>query len=402
MRHLSLKRLAPVMRRSLTDNSHASSGRGYDDFENPEQAIRYSRERVRLWFLGTAWSLGVAAISVASGKPADIYDEVVRRLPKPLRTPAYIVALAGADWALSLPLAYYSGYILEKRYHLSNQSNVGWLKDTGKALLLSVGLATPMVTGFYYAMDRWPHRWWLVTSACMLPLSVLFAGLAPVLILPIFNKYEPLKDAELERRLRAMAEGEGVHISSVMQMDMSRQTSKANAFFAGIGSTKRIALGDTLLENFEPDEIEVVVAHELGHQVHSDIWKLTAMMGVATIAGSYTLSRLLSTAHDATRSRTRAERLSDIRTLPMVSLITSTLSLAAIPFANALSRRMERAADRYAVELTKNPAGFVRAMRKLQRTNLEDPDPPAAVRILMYNHPTLGERIRWGQAQERV
>jgi STE24 endopeptidase len=374
-----------------------------DDPQALDKAVRYSRERERLWLIGTLSDLALGGASVASGAPAALarfLDSRVRR--RWARTPAFILLWSAGNWLLELPLAYYAGYVVEHRYGLSNQTRRGWFAEHLKGLAVGGVLNTLLLTGFYKLVRSYPRRWWLATSALSLPFTLLLAGLYPVLIAPLFNKYEPVGDAELEERVRAMSEREGVCVSQVLRMDMSRQTSKANAFFAGVGRTKRIVLADTLLEGFSPDEVAVVVAHELGHQVHRDTWKLAALSGVATFGGAYALHRLFPVVVRRATSRTGAAPLGDVATLPLVDLVTSVFGLLGMPLANAFVRRLERGADTYAVRLTMNPRAFIGAMRRLQRTNLADPDPPALVRLLLHSHPSLGERIRWAETQLRA
>lgn len=373
-----------------------------DDPEAAERAVRYSREREKLWVVSTAWGLGFGTVAVLSGAPAALARTVESRVPRQLRIPGFVLGWSLFEWVTSLPLGYYSGYVVERRYGLTNQTRRGWLVDVLKGLGVGVALNTPVLTGFYYIVRRFRQRWWLVVSTLALPFTTLLSGLYPVLIAPIFNKYEPLNDPELEARIRSLAEREGVHVSRVMRMDMSRQTNKANAFFAGIGRTKRIVLADTLLSRFSPDEVYTVVAHELAHQVHRDTWKLVGLAGVFTFASTWLLDRTFPAAARLMRRDGLTPDLGDVRGLPLLSLLTSVMSLLGMPLANAYVRRIERAADAYALQVTGDPAAFIGAMQQLARTNLVDPDPPAIVRTMLHSHPTIGERIRWAEAQRDV
>ncbi len=370
-----------------------------DDPEALQRAVRYSRERERLWLAGTAYGLATELLSVSSGAPGRISRALESRLSPRLRTPAFILIWSTQDWLLGLPLAYYSGYVVEHRYGLSHHTRRSWLTEQLKGVAVGTLINTPLLTGFYALVRRFPRTWWLVVSALALPFTVLLAGLYPVLIAPLFNKYVPLDDPKLAERVRAMAEREGVKVSQVLRMDMSRQTSKANAFFTGVGRTKRIVLADTLLDGFSPQEVEVVVAHELAHQVHRDTLKLVGLSGVGTFAGAYALHRIFPTVLRRTRTRTGSASLGEVASLPLVELVASLFGLLAMPLANAYVRRLERSADAYAVRLTENPRAFISAMRQLQRTNLSDPEPPAVVRLLLHSHPTIGERIRWAESQ---
>jgi STE24 endopeptidase len=227
-----------------------------------------------------------------------------------------------------------------------------------------------------------------------------------VLIMPLFNKYEPIKNRALADRIRALAAGQGVTVSEVQQMDMSKQTKKANAMFTGMGRTKRIVLGDTMLDEFGDDEIEVVLAHELGHQVHRDMWKLIAVSAPTSAVALFATHQL---APRVLRRWGRAwgldveHGLGDAAALPLLLILTGGVSTALMPLLNGLIRtRVEAPADRYALDLTRKPAAFVGAMEKLARMNLANPSPSALVKYLLYDHPPISERIeaarRWEHA----
>jgi STE24 endopeptidase len=235
----------------------------------------------------------------------------------------------------------------------------------------------------------------------MIPFTIILSNLAPVLILPLFNKFEPIKDRALAERIKALAAAQGVTIADVLQMDMSKQTRKANAFFTGIGNTKRIVLGDTLLAEFTPDEIEVVLAHELGHQVHRDLWKLIGLGAATTALTAWAVDRLgppLIERYGRRFGLDPARGVGDVAALPLLSLLLNALSLLLLPIQNGISRNLiERPADRYALELTGKREAFVGAMEKLGRMNLADPQPPALVKYFLHSHPTLQERIAFGR-----
>lgn len=372
------------------------------DAEDPDaldKARRYGRERVRLFLLSTAYGLGATAAQLWLRLPRRLGDAIDPHTPQRLRTPLFLLAWSAQGWLIGLPLSYYSGYVVEKRYGLANQAARSWLGEQLKGLAIGSALNTPAATAFFALARRYPSRWWLVASTLALPFTVLLAGLYPVLIAPRFNTYEDLGDPGLEERIRSLAEGEGVRVSRVMRMDMSRQTAKANAFFTGVGGSKRIVLADTLLDGFTPEQVEAVVAHELAHQVHRDVLKLLALSGIGTYAALYAVHRAFPLLARRLERWTGAATIGDPRSLPVLELLGSAFGLVATPLANAYVRRLERSADVYAVRLTRNPRAFIGAMRALQRTNLADPDPPALVRFLLHSHPSIGERVRWAETQ---
>jgi STE24 endopeptidase len=185
-----------------------------------------------------------------------------------------------------------------------------------------------------------------------------------------------------------------VEISDVYEMDMSRQSEKPNALFTGLGNSKRIVLGDTLLARFEVDEIEAVVAHELGHQVHGDIWRLIGFGAGAGFVTAWLLSRIATPTLRRSVARTGVQDVSDVASAPILALLLTGMGIILMPIQAAFSRAMERRADRYAIELTGDGAAYARAMERLASLALADPDPPRPVVFFLYSHPPIADRIQ--------
>jgi STE24 endopeptidase len=360
-----------------------------------DRAVRYSRTReaLALAAMVAGWLFDAAVLF--GGASARLRRDAGRWTSRPLLADAlYLLLFRLLARAVMLPLAYVRGYVVEHRYSLSNQDHRGWLVDQAKETALGLAFELPITLGAYAVIRRSPRRWWLIVSGLALPFTVLMAQLYPVLIAPLFNRYVPLRDRALAERVRRLAERAGVRVADVVEMDMSRQTRKANAFFAGIGPTKRIALGDTLVAEFTPDEVSVVVAHELGHQVHRDIWKGVALGGLFTLGGAFALSRLGPVALARSRDRSGVADLGDVASLPLLGLLMGLIGVLGMPLANAFSRNLvERPADRYALDLTGRPDAFASAMEKLARQNLSDPDPPRLIHLLLHSHPSIKERV---------
>lgn len=382
-----------------SDRQQSDSGDGlYASEAEYKRAIRYSRTREWLVLVGGVWSALLNVVALTTGLSAWMRDRATGVAPRRLG-PAipYAVGSTILSFVVSLPLSYFRGYVVEQRYGLSNQTRRAWMVDELKELGIGLALTAPLIQGVYWLIRRWPARWWAIVSALTVPLSAVLANLAPVLLMPLFNKFEPLPDRALAQRVTDLAAREGVHVSDVLQMDMSRQTKKANAAFTGLGNTKRIIIGDTLLQEFTPDEVEVVLAHELGHQVHNDIWKLIAL-GAPTSLVSLAAAHFLNPPvlrRFGKRWRIAAEDgARDVAALPLLMLLGQSTLLAVVPALNALSRNLvEHPADRYALNLTGKRDAFIGAMQKLGRMNLSDPHPPALVKLLLYSHPPLQERI---------
>jgi STE24 endopeptidase len=360
-----------------------------------ERAREYSRLKDHLGLLGTALGLLAGALLIFSGLAKWLARRTLgRRGSTPLSRAAYAGLLGLGAWLVGLPLAYFSGYIVEHRFGLSRQSRAGWLGDQLKGQAIGAALGLPLLEGLYRIIGRFPRWWWLITGILAVPLTTALAHLFPVLIAPRFNTFTPLEDEELTERLRELAAQSGIEVAGVMTMDMSRRTGKANAYFAGLGSTKRIVLSDTLLERFTHDEIEVIVAHEIAHQANRDIWRFIALGGVFTLATSALADRVLrGFLRRSGRRMLGTRELGDIRSLPALGMAFSVAGLLLTPLQLMYSREIERRADAFALALTRDPDAFSSAMLKLAETNLADPTPSNLRVWLLYSHPPIVERI---------
>ena len=363
------------------------------------KAKRYSRTKLAVLLLSTLWSVARFAWFASDRRAARLRTRVANGLPdRRLAPPAFFALTMVLSWLSSLPVAYFGGHQVERRFGLTKQSTGGWLGDQAKGLLLGVLLETPLLTAAYAVIRRRPRDWWLIIASASVPLTVALSNLAPVLLMPLFNRFEPLRDEALAARIRTLAARSGVRISDVYEMDMSRQSEKPNAMFTGLGNTKRIVLGDTLLAGFSDDEAEAVVAHELGHQVHGDIWRLIGFGAGAGFGTAWLLSRIAPRAVSRTQERTGVSDIGDEASLPLLALLMTAMGLFLMPVQAAFSRAMERRADRFAFELTQNGAAYARAMEGLAAQSLADPDPPRPVVVMLYSHPPVVERIRAARA----
>ena len=364
-----------------------------------KKAKRYSRVRLGVFAASTAFGLARSLWLADRGRSRRLKDVVTQAVPdQRLSGPAFLATIAGASWLASLPVSYLGGHLVERRFDLTRQTTGGWLGDAAKGLGLGLALQVPLMAGAFAVIRRRPNDWWLVLSGVAVPLTVLAGQLAPVLILPLFNRFDPIADDALRNRIRGLAERAGVSIADVYQMDMSRQSEKPNAFFTGIGRSKRIVLGDTLLERFEPGEVDAVVAHELGHQVHGDMWRMIALSGGTGFAAAYALHRVAPWLIRRTSDRTGVSDIGDEAALPLISAVMSVLGFVIGPLMAAFSRAIERRTDRFALELTGDGAAYAAAMERLATQSLADPDPPAPVVFMLYSHPPVAERIAAARA----
>ncbi len=310
----------------------------------------------------------------------------------------YIVLLLIISKILGLGLDYY-GFRLERRFRLSNQNFSAWAWDEAKGFLVGLVLAEIVTELVYFAIRQWPLHWWVVGWALFMGLFVLLAQLAPVVLFPIFYKFEPLDNEDLRRRLVMLSERAGTRVRGVYRWKLSEKSKKANAALTGLGRTRRIILADTLLDNYSPEEIEAVLAHELGHHVHNHILKSILVQAGITFLGFWAANWTLHYAID----QRMFEELADFANLPLLVLVSVVLSFLLMPALNSYSRFNERQADRYAFESTESVEPFISSMNKLAEQNLAERSPSKWVEWFFHSHPSISQRLQaaqdWGKAQ---
>jgi STE24 endopeptidase len=309
----------------------------------------------------------------------------------------YVFLLTLLNELGSVPLSFYSGLLLERRYELSNETFGGWIADQAKSLAVGLVLGGGAAALIYWCMRLSPDHWWLVAGAAFALLIVGLTNLAPVVLLPLFYSVKPLDRDALRARLLALADRAGARVLGAYEWGLADKTKKANAALAGVGGTRRILVSDTMLAEYSDDEIEVVLAHELAHHVHGDIWKGILFESVLILAGFYLASEALRVLA-RTSGPLGLHGIDDVAGLPLLVLVAGAVSLVMVPVAHAMSRAFERSADRFALDLTRNPGAFVSAMRRLGAQNLAEEHPSKIVQWLFYSHPPVRERIAAAQA----
>lgn len=365
------------------------------DPERQRTAREYAGIQRRLFFVELGLGALALVLLLVTGTSAALRDWAEGISGEPwVSVGLYGAVLGGLFWLLSLPLDLYSGYTLPRRYGLLTQGLGGWAADTAKSLAISAIIGLAGLEVLYWLLRAAPEWWWLIMAALLWLFTVAMAQLAPVLLMPLFYKFRPLDEPELVRRLTALAERAGARVRGVYVMDMSSKTSTANAMLAGLGGTRRIILGDTLLSGYTQDEIETVLAHELAHHVHRDIIRALAAEAVVITASMWVGSVFLSWGVGAFGFR----GIDDVASLPLFALAMGVVGLITMPAANYMSRQRERAADLYALRTTGNSAAYRSVMLKLADQNLSDADPPAWVRFLFYSHPPVSERVRTAES----
>ncbi len=310
----------------------------------------------------------------------------------------YVLMLMVLAKVLGLSLDYYS-FRLEHRYQLSNLRLRAWIWDEVKGFLVGVVLAGIVVELLYFIMRQEPQHWWLIAWGAFLGLFVLLAQLAPVVLFPVFYKFAPLENEELKERLVRLGERAGTRVRGVYQWKLSEKSKKANAALTGLGNTRRIILADTLLANYSTDEIEAVLAHELGHHVHRHIFKSILVQAGITFVGFWAGNLVLHYAVDRLHI---FETLSDFADLPLLMLVATVLSLLVLPLLNAYSRFNERQADLYAFRSIATVTPFISAMNKLAEQNLAERSPSKWVEWLFHSHPAISRRVAAAETWAKV
>src|SRR6202451_3242482 len=365
--------------------------------DSPE-ARRYNR--IRRWIgiadfvVGFLFLIGVLVTGGANWLRAPAYRLGFQNYS--LSMFIYLVLLLVISKALGIGLDYY-GFLLEGRFKLSTQRFNSWAGDELKGFLVGLVLGTVVVEVLYLTIRQWPQHWWMLAWALFMALFILLAQLAPIVLFPIFYKFEPLDNEDLRRRLVVLSERAGTRVRGVYRWKLSEKSKKANAALTGLGRTRRIILADTLLDNYQPEEIEAVLAHELGHHVHRHILKSIFVQAAITFVGFWAANWTLHYAVD----QHMFEELSDFANLPLLVLVSTVLSFLLMPALNAYSRFNERQADQYAFESIASVEPFISSMNKLAEQNLAERTPSKWIEWLFHSHPAMSRRVAAAQTWSR-
>ncbi len=288
-----------------------------------------------------------------------------------------------------LPLQYYRGFVIDHQFGISNQGLSAWFLDVLKERGLSLVINTAILTVIYILIVRLPGSWWIAASAIFVVFMILAILVFPVLIDPLFYKFTPLEDNGLKKEIEKITEKAGIKVDNFLVADASRKTNRVNAYFTGIGNTKRIVIYDNLLNKHSREEILSVIAHEVGHWKHKHILISTALGCILVFIIMFIL-KLFQTGFNIG---------SGIRLVLLLFIIYSFLSYLSMPLENYISRRFEKAADRSVIELTQNPQAQVDIFKKLAISNLSNVSPSPILKYIIYSHPPILERIKTADSE---
>ncbi len=354
-------------------------------------AKAYNRAKNRLALIEPFLALGVLVFIQLSGVSAAIREVSYRWTSiRPASVGIYAVIFGFFFYLSMFAINFYKTYVVEHRFGLSNIKIGQWFRDEGKKGVISLALFLLFIEAVYFLLQNAPGAWWFILACGWLVVTVLLARIAPVVLIPLFFKSEPLDNNELKQRLLRLARKSGIPILDVFRLKLSAKTKKANAALTGLGKTRRVLLGDTLIDNYSGDEIEVVLAHELGHHKYFHIWKLISLGAVSTLIVFYLTKLSLPSAFRAFGNIP----LTDVAGFPIIIFIITLYSSITSILHNAYSRRLEYQADRFAISITAMSGAFISLMTKLSRQNLSDPSPSKFIEIMLYDHPPITKRIR--------
>ena len=361
------------------------------DSERQKQAKEYAKKRRRLGFINFIFSTVLISVLIITS----LSSIIARNLPgvPPISAALYLVILVAVYDILTLPLSYRTGYKLPTQYGLLHQTFSGWISDHFKSLAISAGFGAAIVAFLFLLMEHSPDAWWLVAWGLLTAVTLIITVLAPVLLVPLFYKMRPLEEGALKDRLLAIAKNTRVNVSGIYIIEFSEKTTMANAAVMGLGSTKRIVISDTLISAYTPEEIDVVMAHELGHQRHADVWRLfgvqtTVYFGVFWLAAW--LFKTLIQQTDYVNSSNPAA-------LPLLLLCVTLAAVPGLPILSWISRKLEAAADAFALDLSQKPDVFISAMTKLTNQNLGESRPSNILERLGQDHPSYADRVKMAQ-----
>jgi STE24 endopeptidase len=359
--------------------------------QTSEQARHYQAVKRHLCFLSLILSFGFLVFFVVAGYSGRLAAGLKNLNDGFLvHNALYFSVLSLLGFCLSLPLDVYEGYILERRYSLSRQTFKGWLGDHLKKGIITFIVGLVIVEAVYVFLEHVQESWWLWAAFFWFFISVIIAKIFPRVILPLFFKPTPLSGGVLRERIFSLLEKYGIPLKEIYVLDFSKKTVKANAMVAGLGRTKQIYLSDTLVNDFTQEEVEVVLAHELGHYLRRDILKLTLLNLVLSLVSFFAVSLFLEKLFYGFGFMS----LTDIAGLPLLLLVFMLMGFVLLPLQNAFSRSLERGADRFALDSTGHQDSFISMMRRLGEKNFAEFEPSRLVEIFFYSHPPIQKRIQ--------
>jgi Zn-dependent protease with chaperone function len=362
--------------------------------EPSAKAVRYHRGGIWIAVFQTLLGLAISLLFLFTGWSARIRDVARRISPSWFLTIAiYGVIFSLLMAVIDLPVSYYTDFVREHRFGLSNQTFGKWLQDSLLNLAIGTLFSALLLWVPYGLLKRSPRRWWLYTGLLAVPFLLLLILIQPIWIDPLFNKFGPMKNQALEARILDLAAQAGIEGGRVFEVEKSADTRTLNAYVTGFGQTKRIVLWDTTIARLSEEELLFVMGHEMGHYVLGHVWKLIGFLSLLIIATLYLVYRTAQGLISRFHERFGFDSLADIASYPLLTLLFSLFFLVIQPAFLAFNRSSEREADRFGLEITRDNRHAATAFVKLQEDNLAIPRPHWLVELWRGSHPSLGDRI---------
>lgn len=354
------------------------------------QSKKYQRYKLILNIAELLIGLGFLIVAIISGFTTTLEDWLGQFIQNQYGLLLLFVTFLGImELLIQFPLTFLSGYYLEHHFQLSNQRLDKWFLEQIKGILVSTPLLLALITILYTFLYYYPQNWWFLMGSVMVLFSIVLARLAPILIFPLFYKFKPLEDEVLAREVTRLCQQVGLNLRGVYQFNLSKTTRKANAAFTGIGKSRRVILGDNLLNGMNHAEILAVLAHELGHYKLKHIWKGMAVGILLTYIGLY----LVSLVYVSALKQFGFINPSQIAALPLIGILLTLFQFVITPITNIYSRANEKAADDFAVRMIGSADSFISGLNKLAEQNLADRTPHPLIEFLLYSHPSIAKRI---------
>jgi STE24 endopeptidase len=364
-----------------------------------EKAMAYYHSRINIWVVGLTWGIIVPLIWCFGGFSARLRGVAERKGKSWFFTIImYWLMFSAISFLISLPLNYFSEFINEQKFGLSNQTSVAWLIESLKGLAVSMVMGALILWGPYLAMKKSPRYWWFATWLVTIPFIVLMLIVQPIFIDPLFNHFGPMKNQALEQKILALAERAGIENSRVFEVDKSKQTKRVNAYVTGIGEAKRVVLWDTLIAQMTEPQTLFVMGHEMGHYVLNHVWKMLALLIAGAFLQFYLIHRVANAIIARYSNRLGFSSLADVASLPLLMMLVSLTFLVAAPAINTFTRMNEHQSDIFGLEITRDNKGAAEAFVRLAQGNLGNPRPHWLFHMMRGSHPTLAERIEFANS----
>jgi STE24 endopeptidase len=361
--------------------------------QTPQAAKRYQAMKNRLFLLNIILSFLFLLLFVLTGLSQSLKTGLAQINflgGFAQQNAAYFTCFVALAFILSFPLEYYEGFVIEHKFGLSTQGLRSWTKDSIKKAVVSFAVSLVLIEAVYYFLLKFPQTWWLWAAVFWFIVSIVLTRIAPRVLLPLFFKYEPLSPGPLRDKVAEFLNRFKIAAQGVYVLDFSKKTVKANALVSGLGATKRIFFSDTMVKEFSNEEILAVLAHEVGHYLGGDTFKLSLWNLCSGFFSCFVASLCLEKLFPVFG----LGAISDIAGLPLFIAVLMSTALLLLPAQNGFSRHLEKKADIFALKATGDKYSFISMMRRLANRNFSELSPSRIVEIFLYDHPPIAKRIR--------